>query len=227
MKTERKKKNPSPEPPEIDFGEMTEKQKLVFLAAVDIISEKGFNGATTSMIAEKAGVAEGTIFKHFKSKKDLLVQITVPVIAKLFIPVAFQAVNKVFKGSYSSFREFLGYFLSERILFATKHSKYLKILVQEIPINDDLREFIIKEFKKKVWPNLKELIQSFQKKGELAKIPPEAVFSCMISVGGAYLYRRIILLPKDAYDDKKDIEMLVNQILFGVSGKKTEFYFFD
>ncbi|HMY66056.1 MAG TPA: TetR/AcrR family transcriptional regulator [Leptospiraceae bacterium] len=219
MKTERKKKAPFPEPPEIDFGDMTEKQKLVFLAAVDIISKKGFNGATTSMIAEKAGVAEGTIFKHFKSKKDLLVQITVPVITKLFLPVAFQAVNKVFKGNYSSFREFLTYFITERIMFAGKYSKYLKILVQEIPVNEDLREFIIKEFRKKVWPNLKELIESFQKKGELTKMPPEAVFSCMISVGGAYLYRRIILLPREVYDDKKDIEMLVNHILFGISAK--------
>ena len=87
--------------------------------------------------------------------------------------------------------------------------------MQEIPVNENLREFIIEEFRKKAWPKLKELIQSFQKKGELAKMPPEAVFSCMISVGGAYLYRRIILLPKEVYDDKKDIEMLVNHILFG------------
>ncbi|HNO23526.1 MAG TPA: hypothetical protein PKK94_11140, partial [Leptospiraceae bacterium] len=142
-----------------------------------------------------------------------------PVITKLFLPVAFQAVNKVFKGNYSSFREFLTYFITERIMFAGKYSKYLKILVQEIPVNEDLREFIIKEFRKKVWPNLKELIESFQKKGELTKMPPEAVFSCMISVGGAYLYRRIILLPREVYDDKKDIEMLVNHILFGISAK--------
>jgi len=40
-------------------------------AAQQLIESGGFTRLTTKHIAERAGVAEGTIFKHFKRKEDL------------------------------------------------------------------------------------------------------------------------------------------------------------
>jgi len=40
-------------------------------AAQELIESGGFTRLTTKHIAERAGVAEGTIFKHFKRKEDL------------------------------------------------------------------------------------------------------------------------------------------------------------
>ncbi len=39
--------------------------------AMKLFSQKGFNGATTREIAEKAKISEATIFKHFARKEDL------------------------------------------------------------------------------------------------------------------------------------------------------------
>ncbi len=39
--------------------------------ALDLFIERGIKGTTTREIAKRAGVAEGTIYKHFRSKKDL------------------------------------------------------------------------------------------------------------------------------------------------------------
>lgn len=47
-----------------------EGQKKIFLAAIEIFAQKGFSAATTIEISKKAGVAEGLIFKHFKSKRN-------------------------------------------------------------------------------------------------------------------------------------------------------------
>src|SRR5690554_2141452 len=55
-----------------DDVKMTEKQSRIIQAAVEIFSEKGYAASSTSEIAQKAGVAEGTIFRHYKTKKDLL-----------------------------------------------------------------------------------------------------------------------------------------------------------
>lgn len=43
-------------------------------AAVKIVAESGFEGFTTKRWASTAGVAEGTLYYHFKSKDDLLMQ---------------------------------------------------------------------------------------------------------------------------------------------------------
>lgn len=45
------------------------RKEAVLKAAVKIFSEKGYSAATTSEIAKEAGVAEGTIFRYFKTKK--------------------------------------------------------------------------------------------------------------------------------------------------------------
>ena len=50
----------------------TDKLMKIDEAAVMLFAEKGFANTSTKDIASKAGVAEGTIFKHFKTKDDLL-----------------------------------------------------------------------------------------------------------------------------------------------------------
>jgi TetR/AcrR family transcriptional regulator len=47
------------------------KTSLIFQAAIDIFSEKGFDKATMDDIAARANVAKGTIYYHFKSKEEL------------------------------------------------------------------------------------------------------------------------------------------------------------
>ena len=48
-----------------------ETKELLLDAALEIFSENGFNGATTKAIAEKAGVNEVTLFRHFGNKEAL------------------------------------------------------------------------------------------------------------------------------------------------------------
>ena len=44
----------------------------IMRAALMLVAREGFAGATTARIAAEAGVAEGFIYRHFKSKDDLM-----------------------------------------------------------------------------------------------------------------------------------------------------------
>jgi len=46
-------------------------RQLLIDAAVGVFAERGYARATTKEIAKAAGVAEGTIYRHFSDKKDL------------------------------------------------------------------------------------------------------------------------------------------------------------
>ena len=46
------------------------KQRIID-AAIKLISEKGYHGASTDLIAKEAGVSQGLIFHYFKSKEGL------------------------------------------------------------------------------------------------------------------------------------------------------------
>lgn len=51
----------------------SEEKRLALLnAAAQTVAEHGLAAAPTSMIAKKAGVAEGTLFRYFPTKDDLL-----------------------------------------------------------------------------------------------------------------------------------------------------------
>jgi len=47
------------------------RQRLV-RAALELFTAEGYHATTTPQIAKKAGVAEGTIYRHFRSKQHLL-----------------------------------------------------------------------------------------------------------------------------------------------------------
>lgn len=49
----------------------------ILRVAHDVFSERGYEGASITEIAGRAGVAEGTIYKHFASKKDLVTKVLV------------------------------------------------------------------------------------------------------------------------------------------------------
>ena len=51
---------------------MTEKQERILAAALQLFAEDGYNAVSTSKVARMAGVSEGLVFRHFKSKEGLL-----------------------------------------------------------------------------------------------------------------------------------------------------------
>lgn len=50
---------------------MKNTKEIIMEAAIKVISEKGYLGATMDGIASEAGVAKGTLYYHFKTKEDL------------------------------------------------------------------------------------------------------------------------------------------------------------
>ena len=48
------------------------KRDDVIQATLEIIAENGFHNAPTSLIADRANVGMGTIYRYFKSKDELI-----------------------------------------------------------------------------------------------------------------------------------------------------------
>jgi AcrR family transcriptional regulator len=49
------------------------KRMAIMKAALELIAENGFHGAPTAMIAERAGVAIGSIYRYFENKDALII----------------------------------------------------------------------------------------------------------------------------------------------------------
>lgn len=55
--------------------EQPEKREAVMRAALELVAEHGFHGSPMALIAERAGVAAGTIYRFFDSKDALIKEI--------------------------------------------------------------------------------------------------------------------------------------------------------
>ena len=51
-----------------------ERYNQIILSSIDVFSRTNYEKATTAVLAKEAGIAEGTLYKHFSSKKELFLE---------------------------------------------------------------------------------------------------------------------------------------------------------
>jgi AcrR family transcriptional regulator len=191
----------------------------ILQAAIEIFSEKGYAATSTSEIAKKAGVAEGTIFRHYKTKKELLMSIVAPLMAKLIGPFIVNDFNKVLDRQFDHVEDFLREKIENRREVLKRLLPVIKIMLQEIPFQKEMREQFIELVAKKVFERVSILIKSYQEKGQLIDMPPESIARLAITSILGHLISRYILFPDLEWDDETETERIIQFILHGL-GKR-------
>jgi AcrR family transcriptional regulator len=203
-----------------DGDDLTEKQKKIIVSAIESFAEKGFSATSTSEIAKKAGVAEGTIFRHYKTKKDLLLAIVAPVMAKFVAPFIIKDLNKVLNQEYEHFEDFLRAMLENRRDFLVKNLPTLKILIQEIPFHPELKDLFKEHVALKVYERFEKLVEHYKAKGQIIDIPAYSVFRLSFSALFGYLIARYLILPEADWNDEVEAERTIQFIMHGLSADR-------
>lgn len=197
--------------------DMTEKQQKIVVAAIDMFAEKGFAATSTNEIAKKAGVAEGTIFRHWKTKKDLLLSIVSPMMVKMLAPFIIQDLNKVLDKEHASFEDFLRAMIKNRQEFLEKHMPILQILLQEIPFHPELRERFIEHVGKKVFARFVEIVEYYQAKGELVDLPAPTIIRLAASTIVGYFATKYVIARNLDWDEEAELERTIQFLLVGLA----------
>lgn len=132
------KSNQEVEPREIRRKKTTEERRQDILqAAINIFTEKGYNGSTTAEIARAAGVAEGTIFRHFPTKKDLLIAVLKPKILDgiIYLDKQHKEASPV---------EFFRCFLKNRMELIKENDGLFRFMFAEAQYHSEVKEALFK-----------------------------------------------------------------------------------
>lgn len=200
-----------------DEKNMTPKQIAILQAAVEVFAEKGYAAAATSEIAQKAGVAEGTVFRYYRTKKDLLLSIVGPTMSKLIAPFVMRNFSGVLTSPFETYEDFLRAFLINRLEFARKNFKFIKILIQEIPFQPNLREQFMEDIVKQVIGRVTDQVERFKQKGEIINAPTPAIIRFTASTALGYMFSRFLFQPDREWNDEEEIEQLIRFVLHGIS----------
>lgn len=201
---------------------MTEKQIKIIEAAAEIFSSKGYAAASTSEIAQKAGVAEGTIFRHYKTKKDLLLSIVIPLMTKLIAPLFLRDFINQLHPDHEHFEDFLRAVIVNRLDFARKNLPVIKIMLQEIPFHPELKAQFIDNVASKVLEHFQAVVRHYQQQGQIIPIPPLSAIRLAASTIIGFILFRVLLAPEHDWNDEQEIELTVDFIMHGLTPRTTE-----
>lgn len=200
------------------FSNLTEKQWKILEAALQAFTEKGYSASTTSEIAKRAGVAEGTIFRHFKTKKDILFALLIPLLQNLVGPNAAYSLNKILLDNQDRpLKELLVLILEDRQQMVIKNQALFRFVITEAQYHPELREILINQVVAKNQSFLIDFIEQRQNKGELRKDLDKWVLT-RSGLGMLLLYivsQHVFTFREPGGDNRERLEEIVELFLHG------------
>jgi len=198
-------------------NKQTDKLTQIDDAAISLFSEKGFANTSTKEIAAKANVAEGTIFKHYKTKDNLLLNILLKFI-KVLIPVMKKDIaKKLAAQAFESVDDFIRYFIKNRIAFVVENQDILRIFVKELIYNDSLRQSLMTGHFDDITQLFYDYFDQFKVKGQLKDVSNEVLMSKMLKIILADVVWVFVLTDRyKTIDFDAWTEMMIDQLLEGI-----------
>lgn len=199
------------------FENMSEKEKQIFSAAVDIFSQKGYHATTTKDIAQAAGVAEGTIFRYYKTKKDILHVIMLKLIDKL-TGIALKSVEELFKNTQGKdFKQIFHEILIDRMKLFDRMFPMARAVFPEALFHEDIRDAIFENLIYRAEKAYIAFHTEAVKKGFLrADIPAESVFRTLFANTMIFIATHR-LSPRPFENIEKEFEIMFDIMIHGIA----------
>jgi TetR/AcrR family fatty acid metabolism transcriptional regulator len=135
------------------------KRQLIIDAAIEVFSRNGFQNSTISEIAQKANVAEGTIYQYFKNKEDLFFSIPIDKTREFYdkLELHLQGIN----GAENKIRKFVWYYFYH----LQDNPEYARALMLEMRVNRNFAKAKAFEAYRPLTHKILEIIEEGQEEG--------------------------------------------------------------
>jgi AcrR family transcriptional regulator len=140
-----------------------QRKEQIMDAALSVFSQKGYGEATIPDIAGEAGVAVGTIYNYYDSKRDLLVSLLAAYVStQPFVRLLEQTLE-------TDDRTFLTAVVKERLDFGFDNLDRFFFLMSEVQRDAELRRLYAQEV---LWPVLVLLEKYIESRGAAGSFRP-------------------------------------------------------
>lgn len=188
-----------------------ETQAKILKAAQKLFAKNGYGATTTKELAKAAGVAEGTLFRHFENKKAILVE------------VATQGWTEILTDLLTELSEMASYkavaqVMRKRMLSLRTNSDMLRVCFMEAQFHPELRDRIQTEVIEKMTDVAEAFFQTAMERGEYRPMNARVVariFLGMFTVAG-FSQSTLTSDPNSHIELKEMAETLADIFLNGV-----------
>ncbi|MCZ2126135.1 TetR/AcrR family transcriptional regulator [Levilactobacillus brevis] len=174
---------------------ITPKQRAILQASLDLFAEKGFDQTSTSDIAQRAGVAEGTVYRRYKTKAALRDAILAPITAHIVPILASDFSEDKLRQRYPSLQAFVTAIFTDRVAFAKANVKELKVIFEMAAFDTERREQILSQIAPKMVKQMGSVINQLKADHLIVDWPNDLILQSLLSQLFGYLARLILELP--------------------------------
>ncbi len=158
----------------------TETSARILKAAQRLFARKGYDGTTTRDLAQAAGIAEGTIFRHFPNKKAILIEVA----TEGWIEILTDLLTELSEmGSYKAVAQVMRH----RMLSLHENTDLMRVCFLEAQFHPELRDRIQSEVIAKMTDVAEAFFETAMEKGAYRPMNPRIVaqvFLGMFAVAG-------------------------------------------
>lgn len=158
----------------------SETRTRILKAAQRLFARQGYDSTATRELAETAGVAEGTLFRHFPNKKAILIEVATQGWVEILTDLLTELSEM---GSYKAVAQVM----RKRMLNLHQNADMLRVCFMEAQFHPDLRDRIQSEVIAKMTDVAEAFFQTAMDKGIYRPMNPRIVaqvFLGMFTVAG-------------------------------------------
>jgi AcrR family transcriptional regulator len=197
-----------------------ERRRQILDAAIEVFSQKGFEAATMPEIADAAGLAAGTLYLYFPSKRELFLDAIKNLI---FTTNLLNLIGKIPTGNVE---EVFKRVLLDRFQLIKKQSEKvarMPTLMGEIIRDPELKKMLLDKFLHPFLSRMEAVYRMFGVTGQVRRAEPAVIVRV---IGGSimgFLILRILegdTSPINKLDEEKVAEDIARIMLYGLLSDK-------
>lgn len=199
---------------------LTPKQKLIFQSAIELFADQGYDNTSTKEIAQHAGVSEGSIFRKFKNKEELLMAILTPLTHKILPQDLNEFSNTAYQNGNLNLKYFLTTMINDRISLFKYNHKIMKIFLNEFIYSQHIHDRLIDSIPKKSYEQFNEVLDDLKKKQLLINWDNLEIFRFLASNILGYLIQHYFIESTLEWNETSEIEHVTDFIVKGLTPTK-------
>lgn len=166
--------------------------------SIQLFSEQGIQNTKTLDVAKAAGMSHGSVFTHFPSKNDLLIEVIDEMGRR--IAEEFRSINPSQKSLKSVLRSHLN--------ILEKYEKFYRYLLIEGPTLPAEVRGVLLTLQNGIACHIQQALKQEVKSGHLKALPAPAFFNSWMGTVTYYLINQDIFAPKKSVIKEKKEEMI-------------------
>ena len=198
-----------------DNNSLTPKMRDILQASLELFAGKGYSNTSTKDIAKAANVAEGTIFKHFGSKENLLYATLIPLLKHTLAQEwKLQLIEVLEDIEDYPFDRFLREVLEKKVTYAGDNLKVFKILYMEFLYQEDMRKNLLTLIPKDLVKEINDVFDYYKQKKQMVNLPNKELFRFLAGTLMTFILTSELV---SSTEEEKAKEM-ENMIIFLIKG---------